>query len=111
MAEAPLKETEGGLEPAGEGWFVVNARDACWWRDEAFGWGTIFDAGQGPCAILMVGARTDEEEFVCPVSEVARRHGAGVPEETTEPRVADAPYPRSERARLDFQGLPWQNAS
>jgi uncharacterized cupin superfamily protein len=37
VPEAPLVETAGGLEPAGEGWFVVNARDACWWQDEAFG--------------------------------------------------------------------------
>ena len=24
--QAPLKETPGGLEPAGEGWFVANVR-------------------------------------------------------------------------------------
>jgi uncharacterized cupin superfamily protein len=181
MAEAPLKETTGGLEPAGEGWFVVNARDACWWRNEAFGWGTIFEAdeehrfpqlginiqviepgqpncmyhresqqedflvlsgeclllvegeerrlrawdfvhcppmtdhvfvgaGDGPCAILMVGARAEEEELVYPVSELALRHGAGVPEETSEGRVAYAPHPRSGRARLNLPGLPWENA-
>jgi uncharacterized cupin superfamily protein len=28
--EAPLEQTEHGLVPAGEGWFVVNARDAVW---------------------------------------------------------------------------------
>lgn len=28
--EAPLVKVEGGLAPAGEGWFVVNARDAQW---------------------------------------------------------------------------------
>jgi uncharacterized cupin superfamily protein len=178
MAEAPLKETAGGLEPAGEGWFVVNARDACWWRNEAFGWGTVFEseengfqqfginiqvlepgqpnclyhretnqedflvlsgeclvlvegeerrlrawdfvhcppetdhvfvgAGDGPCAILMVGARSEDEELVYPVSELAQRHSAGAPEETREPRVAYAQYPRSERAPLDLSGLPWQ---
>jgi uncharacterized cupin superfamily protein len=30
VPEAPLEETEAGLVPAGEGWFVVNARDARW---------------------------------------------------------------------------------
>ena len=28
VSEAPLEETEAGLVPAGEGWFVLNARDA-----------------------------------------------------------------------------------
>jgi uncharacterized cupin superfamily protein len=34
--EAPLRETRYGLAPDGEGWFVVNARDARW-RD----WGPL----------------------------------------------------------------------
>src|SRR4051794_6060610 len=28
--EAPLEETDAGLAPGGEGWFVMNARDARW---------------------------------------------------------------------------------
>jgi hypothetical protein len=28
--EAPLEGTEAGLVPNGEGWFVLNARDAAW---------------------------------------------------------------------------------
>ncbi len=28
VPEAPLEETDGGLVPAGEGWFVLNAREA-----------------------------------------------------------------------------------
>jgi len=28
VEEAKLVETESGLEPGGQGWFVVNARDA-----------------------------------------------------------------------------------
>jgi uncharacterized cupin superfamily protein len=36
--EATLVETESGLEPEGQGWFVVNARDAAWWRQrDVFG--------------------------------------------------------------------------
>jgi len=30
VREAPIKETEHGLVPAGEGWFAVNARDLRW---------------------------------------------------------------------------------
>ena len=30
VAEAPLEQTETGLMPAGEGWFVLNAREARW---------------------------------------------------------------------------------
>jgi uncharacterized cupin superfamily protein len=41
--EATLVETESGVEPAGEGWFVVNARDAAWWRHrDVFGYGCPF---------------------------------------------------------------------
>jgi uncharacterized cupin superfamily protein len=177
VPEAPLTETDGGLEPASEGWFVVNVRDACWWDQQDFGTATIFEAderrfpqlginiqvlepgqpnslyhreslqedflvlageclllvegqerpmrawdffhcppgtdhvfvgaGDGPCAILMVGARSEEEELVYPVSEVALRHGAGVQVETPDPRVAYEPYPRSERWRPPDRGLPW----
>jgi uncharacterized cupin superfamily protein len=34
VPEAPVERTETGLAPVGEGWFVLNARDACWMRDE-----------------------------------------------------------------------------
>jgi quercetin dioxygenase-like cupin family protein len=30
VPEAPLEQTEAGLVPADEGWFVLNARDARW---------------------------------------------------------------------------------
>jgi uncharacterized cupin superfamily protein len=178
VPEAPLVETEGGLEPGGDGWFVVNVADACWWSHDAFGKATAFEgdgqrfgqvginiqvlepgepnclyhressqegflvlsgeclllveeqerrlrawdfvhcppntdhvfvgAGEGPCAILMIGARPEEEELMYPVSALAQRHGAGVPEATPDPRVAYAPYPRSVRARPEARGLPWE---
>ena len=34
VPEAPLADTEVGLEPGGDGWFVMNARDARWWYAE-----------------------------------------------------------------------------
>jgi uncharacterized cupin superfamily protein len=49
-------------------------------------------AGDGPCAILMAGARGRGEGIVYPVSEVALRHGASVEHETTDAKVAYAAY-------------------
>ena len=34
MPEAPLEDSGSGLVPAGDGWFVVNVRDAEWWTTE-----------------------------------------------------------------------------
>ena len=42
VPEAPLEPTDGGLVPVGEGWFVVNARDARW-LDGDFGAYTRFE--------------------------------------------------------------------
>jgi uncharacterized cupin superfamily protein len=42
VPEAPLRRTEQGLEPAGEGWFVLNAREARW-LDGFFGAYTRFE--------------------------------------------------------------------
>jgi uncharacterized cupin superfamily protein len=43
VSEASLEQTEHGLVPKGEGWFVVNARDSRWVEHEAFGSGTAFE--------------------------------------------------------------------
>jgi uncharacterized cupin superfamily protein len=43
VPEASLRRTDAGLVPEGEGWFVVNAREARWWFDEAFGPFTRFE--------------------------------------------------------------------
>ncbi|HEX2482661.1 MAG TPA: cupin domain-containing protein [Methylomirabilota bacterium] len=37
VSEALLKETDEGLMPESDGWYVVNARDARWWRSERLG--------------------------------------------------------------------------
>jgi uncharacterized cupin superfamily protein len=44
--EAPLQETPAGLEPTGEGWFVVNVRDTAWAVHDAFGSGCRFESRQ-----------------------------------------------------------------
>jgi uncharacterized cupin superfamily protein len=157
VPEARLESTEGGLVPEGEGWFVLNARDAKW-LDGEFGAYTRFEgeprfsslgfnigvlapgqpacmyhgedeqedflvlagecllliegeerrlrqwdfvhcpawtehvfvgAGDGPCAILAVGTRSGGD-VIYPRSELALSHGAGVEQDTPEPREAYA---------------------
>jgi uncharacterized cupin superfamily protein len=160
MREAELRTTEHGLVPDGEGWFVLNARDAPWGDAGELGlycgfegesrfpqlglnlnvlqpgqamsmyhregdqedflvlsgeallviedeerplrtWDffhcppnvahVIVGADDGPCVVLAVGSRKHRgEALVYPVSETARRHGAGVAEETSDPREAYA---------------------
>jgi uncharacterized cupin superfamily protein len=182
VEEARFKETEAGLEPVTEGWFVVNVADTAWWRHDEFGascplegiddenapaarfkeyginihvvwpgqpncmyhrenaqedflvlsgecllliegkerrlkaWDfvhfpkwtehVIVGAGEGPCAILMVGSRANEE-VTYPVSELALRYGAGVEVETDQPREAYAAFPKWQRVAVDDPGLPW----
>jgi uncharacterized cupin superfamily protein len=43
VPEAPLLPTDGGLVPEGEGWFVVNAREARWVENADFGAFTVFE--------------------------------------------------------------------
>jgi uncharacterized cupin superfamily protein len=43
VPEAPLEKTESGLVPKGEGWFVVNAKEARWLEHKTFGSGTTFE--------------------------------------------------------------------
>ena len=50
-------------------------------------------AGDGPCAILMIGGRSPAEELNYPVSEVAAKYGASVAQETPNPDEAYADWP------------------
>jgi uncharacterized cupin superfamily protein len=64
--------------------------------------------GDGPCVILMTGARTKEKSIVYPGSEVARRHGAGVETETSSAAEAYAPFPHWQPNRpAGSDRLPW----
>ena len=178
MPEAQLEDSGSGLAPSGNGWFVVNVRDAEWWTSEAFGSGCGFEshelefpqlginlsvvepgesnclyhsesqqeaflvlsgeckllvegeerllrswdffhcpagtehvfvgAGDGPCVILMAGARSKDEQLLYPVSELAARYGASAEEETPDPKQAYARFPRPHRARPAYwDSLPW----
>ena len=55
-------------------------------------------AGDGPCAILMIGARGGTA-IRYPVNEVARRHDASVERETTSGREAYAGFPAPKASR------------
>jgi uncharacterized cupin superfamily protein len=159
VPEAPMEDAPTGKKPAGEGWFIVNAREGEWLHNEKFGEGVVFEgsaqfphyginiqvmmpgqpncyyhaeegqedflvlsgeclvliegeerklkawdfvhcppwtehvfvgAGDGPCAILMVGSRGRGEGVIYPVSEVALRYGASVQETTSDPQEAYA---------------------
>jgi len=60
-------------------------------------------AGHGPCAILMVGARREDEAIHYPVNELAARYGASVSEATDDPKQAYADWPRA----FEPTKLPW----
>jgi uncharacterized cupin superfamily protein len=183
VPEAPLDDSGSGLAPAGDGWFVVNARDAAWLtsengekkpsgsecafesqefefpqlgirlhvlepgepnglyhsesEQEAFlvlsgectllvegeerllrpwdffhspaGTEHIFvGAGDGPCVILMAGARSEDWQVLYPVSGLAARYGASAEEETTDPQQAYTRFEPSRRGRPSYwDRLPW----
>ena len=162
VPEAPLERTDAGAFPSGEGWFVVNARDAAWFESDGLGFFAPFEgenvrfpqlginlnilrpgepscmyhgeetqedflvlagecvlivegeerplrawdfvhcppwtehvfvgSGDSPCLILAVGNRLKDEGIRYPVNEVALKHGAGVEEETSDPKEAYARF-------------------
>ena len=178
MPEARLEDSDSGLAPASDGWFVVNVRDTQWVTTKTFGSGCNFEsrefffpqlgfnisvlepgepnclyhsesqqeaflvlsgeckllvdgeerllrawdffhcpagtqhvfvgAGDGPCAILMAGVRTEDEKLLYPVSGLAERYGASAEEETPDPQTAYARFERPERGRPPYWNrLPW----
>jgi uncharacterized cupin superfamily protein len=65
-------------------------------------------AGEGPCVILMTGARLPDEQVLYPVSELAARYGASAVEETPDPKQAYAPFERPKPGRpSSWATLPW----
>jgi uncharacterized cupin superfamily protein len=168
VRRATVRQGEHGLVAEGEGWYVLNAKDATWFQRETFGrtcfveaepmrevftdlgvrivvlrpgepngryhresvqedflvvsgeclllieeeehrlraWDFVHcppdtdhifvGAGEGPCVLVTMSARRPDSSVVYPVSEVARRHAAGVETETDEPEVAYALFPRHE---------------
>ena len=185
VPEAELKQTEAGLVPDSEGWFVINAREGRWirrdgrgvslpfagWTEEEaetyfpqlgvslvvlgpgepigmYHWEAdqedflvlsgeallivegqerplaqwdfvhcppgaqhmIVGAGEGPCAVLCVGARENIDRDcnggAYTVDQIAVRRGAGVDQETSDPGVAYARFSPSEPTRYRDGWLP-----
>ncbi len=66
-------------------------------------------AGDGPCAIVMVGARVwkeREEEIIYPVNDVAAKYGGSVFEETPNPEEAYARFTRIDPVAYREGDLP-----
>jgi uncharacterized cupin superfamily protein len=178
VPEAPLQQNDSGIVPAGEGWFVLNAREARWRHREGRGDAVYFDgevefpqvgvnlyvlgpgepmamnhweadeedflvlsgevvlviegeerqlrqwdfvhcpagtnhviigAGETGCVVLAIGAREHQGgPGWCgyTVDEAALRHGAGVEQETIDPREAYARFPKPELTRYRDGWLP-----
>jgi uncharacterized cupin superfamily protein len=65
-------------------------------------------AGEGPCAILMAGARGEDWRVLYPVSELAARYGASAEQETSDPGQAYVGFEPSRRERPSYwDQLPW----
>ncbi len=189
VREARLEDVGSGLAPSSEGWFVVNARDAAWLSNEAFGARCVFEAagpvlrnrpdrephrfgglgftidvlspgqpsglyhreseqenflvlvgecilviegrqrtlrawdfvhcppgtehvfigaGDGPCVILMTGARAKDKRIHYPHSDVAMRSGASVRRDTDSPHQAYMDFPDWQPERpAGWYRLPW----
>jgi uncharacterized cupin superfamily protein len=63
----------------------------------------IIVGGDGPCVVLMIGARPEVETLLYPVSEVAAKYGASVAKETHDGDEAYADWPGEYRPVR----LPW----
>jgi uncharacterized cupin superfamily protein len=64
--------------------------------------------GDGPCVILMTGARSPDAAFFYPRSELALRHGVGVETETSSPADALARFAPWRLSRPDdWDALPF----
>jgi uncharacterized cupin superfamily protein len=69
---------------------------------------TIVGAGSGPSAILALGSRDHQrgpDWGAYPYSELAMRHDASAPEDTTDPDVAYARFPDREPAEFREEWL------
>jgi len=54
VPEAPLEHSDHGTFPVGDGWFVVNARDAQWFESDGLGFYAPFEGENAPFGELGV---------------------------------------------------------
>jgi uncharacterized cupin superfamily protein len=65
-------------------------------------------AGEGPCVILMAGARPGDSRVLYPVSGLAARYGGSAAEETSDPKQAAAQFSEGRWGRPSYwDRLPW----
>ena len=105
MVEARLEDSGAGLAPAGEGWFVVNVRDAEWVTSDTFGSGCVFesrDAWFPQLGINIAVMEPGQPNCLYPVSELAGRYGASVGKETPDPGEAYAPFERPQPGKPPY---------
>ena len=103
---------EGFLVLSGEGTLIVEeeerrVRQWDYFHCPADTRHAFVGAGDGPCAILMIGVRTEPETVRYPVSEAAAKYGASVAKETTDPGEAYAEW----SGGYAPVRLPWPPAS
>ena len=55
VPEAPLEHSETGARPAGEGWFVLNVRDAQWFETDGSGFYASFEGENARFPELGIG--------------------------------------------------------
>jgi len=69
IQEAQLEEVSSGLAPVSPGWFVINASDAAWVRNDAFGGRCVFEGSQ---RVLMGRPDVEAQMFPKPASRCFR---------------------------------------
>jgi uncharacterized cupin superfamily protein len=68
----------------------------------------LVGAGSGPCVVVAVGARREDDEVLYPVSELAQRYGGSVLEETSSAEEAYARFSkRVDRSYRDGDLPDW----
>jgi uncharacterized cupin superfamily protein len=68
----------------------------------------LVGAGEGPCVVLMAGARAKVDEIFYPRSELAARYGASAEKDTPDPKEAYARFERPSKVKPAYwDQLPW----
>ena len=55
MHEAKIEQTETGLQPADDGWWILNASEIGWWTVERTGTWCSFESQAAPSPLLGIG--------------------------------------------------------
>ena len=63
-------------------------------------------AGEGPCAILMIGHRPEKDAICYPKNSTAAKYGAETPEETPDPKVAYSDVPQWKKTEAPRWPIP-----